>query len=185
MKNERMCNIVKDLLPLYIDDLCSEDSKQMVEEHIKGCDECKRALELMKDGESEVATNFSRMDETDEQLMKRVSKDINKKTKRFKKISIACLGMVVVLLFGLFAPVVSVSSQEFKVSVENFDKSQCSIDDQAEVIENFEEDTIFLNDPDETNDSEKYRRIIIPFGEAMATIKETIIRINNVIARPV
>ena len=29
------CNIIEDLLPLYIDDMVSEDSRQLVEEHLK------------------------------------------------------------------------------------------------------------------------------------------------------
>lgn len=38
MKNN--CDIVKDLLPLYIDDVCSDDSKKFVELHLSSCDEC-------------------------------------------------------------------------------------------------------------------------------------------------
>lgn len=34
------CNIIKDLLPLYIDDVLSDDSKKAVEEHIKKCAVC-------------------------------------------------------------------------------------------------------------------------------------------------
>lgn len=41
------CNIVKDLLPLYIDDVCSEESKKLVEEHLKECKECQRELEKL------------------------------------------------------------------------------------------------------------------------------------------
>ena len=29
------CNIIEDLLPLYVDDMVSEDSRQLVEEHLK------------------------------------------------------------------------------------------------------------------------------------------------------
>lgn len=42
---EKTCEIIKDLLPLYIDGVCSEDSKNAVEEHIKTCEDCKRELE--------------------------------------------------------------------------------------------------------------------------------------------
>ena len=42
------CNIVKDLIPLYIDGCCSEESEKVVEEHIGDCDDCKRLLEDMK-----------------------------------------------------------------------------------------------------------------------------------------
>lgn len=34
------CSVVKDLLPLYIDDVCSAESKELVEEHLKQCKEC-------------------------------------------------------------------------------------------------------------------------------------------------
>ena len=42
------CDIIKDLLPLYIDECCSEDSKRLVEEHIGGCADCRRAYNEMR-----------------------------------------------------------------------------------------------------------------------------------------
>lgn len=42
------CNIVKDLIPLYIDGCCSTESKEVVEEHIQDCDDCKKLFENMK-----------------------------------------------------------------------------------------------------------------------------------------
>ena len=42
------CNIVKDLLPLYIDGCCSEESEKIVKEHIRDCDDCNKLLEDMK-----------------------------------------------------------------------------------------------------------------------------------------
>ena len=42
------CNIVKDLIPLYIDGCCCEESDKVVEEHIRDCGDCKRLLEDMK-----------------------------------------------------------------------------------------------------------------------------------------
>ena len=38
------CNIVKDLIPLYIDGCCSEESKKIIKEHIESCDACKTIL---------------------------------------------------------------------------------------------------------------------------------------------
>ena len=35
------CEIIRDLLPLYVDDVCSEKSKDMIEEHLRGCEECR------------------------------------------------------------------------------------------------------------------------------------------------
>ena len=35
------CRIIEDVITLYAEDLCSEDSKKMVEEHIKTCESCR------------------------------------------------------------------------------------------------------------------------------------------------
>ena len=41
------CEIIKDLLPLYADDVCSEESRKLVAEHIAKCSECRAELEKM------------------------------------------------------------------------------------------------------------------------------------------
>lgn len=41
------CNVVKDLIPLYIDDCCSEESAKIVKEHIENCPCCKELYESM------------------------------------------------------------------------------------------------------------------------------------------
>ena len=43
------CEIIKDMLPLYYDNVCSDDSKRMVEEHLSDCDNCKMELEKIQD----------------------------------------------------------------------------------------------------------------------------------------
>lgn len=42
------CEIVKDLLPSYIDGLTSTESNSEIEEHLKTCQECKDVLDQMK-----------------------------------------------------------------------------------------------------------------------------------------
>lgn len=42
------CSIVDDLLPLYLENDCSEDSKVALEEHLKQCPACSEKLERMK-----------------------------------------------------------------------------------------------------------------------------------------
>jgi hypothetical protein len=42
------CNIVKDLLPLYVDGALSAESKRMVEEHLQICKECSGERERME-----------------------------------------------------------------------------------------------------------------------------------------
>ena len=47
------CEIIRDLLPLYADDVCSIESKKIVENHLKNCNECKEILETIKKDEKE------------------------------------------------------------------------------------------------------------------------------------
>lgn len=39
------CEVIRDLLPLYHDNVCSEDSRRLVDEHLATCSKCKLELE--------------------------------------------------------------------------------------------------------------------------------------------
>lgn len=47
---ELNCSIIRDLLPLYVEGLASEESAELINEHIKSCPECQKELEAMKSG---------------------------------------------------------------------------------------------------------------------------------------
>ena len=53
------CEIIKDLIPLYIDGCCSKESERTVEEHLKGCSECKMLFEEMKEPTDIIAASES------------------------------------------------------------------------------------------------------------------------------
>lgn len=42
------CEIIKDMLPLYCDSICSEETKAAVEEHLTDCTSCSEELKKMK-----------------------------------------------------------------------------------------------------------------------------------------
>ena len=50
------CNIVDDLLPLYIDGGCTAESAALVEEHLKECSSCQEKLHRMQSGDFEPHT---------------------------------------------------------------------------------------------------------------------------------
>lgn len=54
------CEVIMDLLPLYHDGVCSEKSREMVEEHLMECESCKKALMEIRKEIS--APNVSRQD---------------------------------------------------------------------------------------------------------------------------
>ena len=42
------CEVIRDILPLYADDACSEKSRQMVDEHLEECSACREELERIR-----------------------------------------------------------------------------------------------------------------------------------------
>ncbi|SHO53288.1 DUF4825 domain-containing protein [Anaerocolumna xylanovorans] len=104
---EKTCDIIKDLLPLYIDGVCSEDSKRAVEEHIEGCESCKRELESYK-GE------ISAVDRQEEEVIKKISS--RWKRSKTKALLTGILAMAVVIVFGISALLYSVTTRAVKDS---------------------------------------------------------------------
>lgn len=45
------CSVIQDLLPSYADDICSEDTRELVQEHVAECVQCRERLEQMKNTE--------------------------------------------------------------------------------------------------------------------------------------
>lgn len=81
--NKIPCNVIRDLIVLYEDDVCSDESRQMIEEHIAGCEECRRLCRMAQSGLPPVALREEnrRDDDVDEflALAKRACKKLEKK----------------------------------------------------------------------------------------------------------
>lgn len=93
MRNE--CNIIRDILPLYIDEIVSEDTISFVEEHLEKCAACRAELENMKAPNAlEKAVSDTRA--TDEKPLKTFAKKWNRK----KHIVISAF-MIVLLIAAL------------------------------------------------------------------------------------
>ena len=41
------CNVIADLLPLYVDECCSEESSKLVREHLETCEACRKTHSAM------------------------------------------------------------------------------------------------------------------------------------------
>ena len=48
MKNSKDCDIVRDLLPNYIENLTGENTNKYIENHIKECENCSQLLNKMR-----------------------------------------------------------------------------------------------------------------------------------------
>ena len=80
------CEVIRDLLPLYADDVCSETSRGLVEEHLQECPDCSAMLEKLRSHEIETD-----LQEEKEQV-------IEYQAKRFRRRS-ATVGSVVSGIF--------------------------------------------------------------------------------------
>lgn len=95
------CDIIKDILPLYIDDVVSDDTKNMVEEHLQSCEECRKEVLLLgKDIVVPIAVEAQR---AEVKVLKRL-----KKHYKNKKIITVVLSVILAIgiLNGIYAALV-------------------------------------------------------------------------------
>ena len=43
------CNVIKDLLPLYVDECCSDESAKLIAEHLEKCEDCRGMYNQMRE----------------------------------------------------------------------------------------------------------------------------------------
>ena len=65
------CNVIKDILPLYVEDMVSTDTKEFVSEHLEHCAECHAEFERMRN-----STKFVPDIDTNIVPLKRIKKDL-------------------------------------------------------------------------------------------------------------
>lgn len=85
-QNDRDCKIVQDLLPNYVEDLTEEVTNEYIEEHLKTCSNCRKALENMN-GEIEV-------EEVHQEKEIQYLKNIRKRVKR--TIALSCTLIIII-----------------------------------------------------------------------------------------
>ncbi|MBQ8597401.1 MAG: zf-HC2 domain-containing protein [Lachnospiraceae bacterium] len=74
MNNNISCDVILDLLPLYEDGCCSEQSQKLVEEHLKECADCKKKVQQYQ----ESLLPESIQSEVDEEVIKKGIQKINR-----------------------------------------------------------------------------------------------------------
>lgn len=92
MKNE--CDIVGDLLFSYNDGILSNNSKKLVEEHLKQCEKCKKNLEEIR------KEDYEKKQVKEIDFLKSIRKNINK---RNIIIAIVFIILIIVVLFNIQA----------------------------------------------------------------------------------
>ena len=89
------CGIIKDLLPIYIEELCTSESKKIVEEHLEECSDCKQHYLQMKSFGDGVCNEKNEDDKAFLESLKKVKKQI-----KLKHIFISLMTVAVVSAFA-------------------------------------------------------------------------------------
>ncbi len=100
MKHPVSCNIIQDLMPLYVEELTSELSNSEINNHLDNCKECRKKYHSMK---------FS-MDEKkpEENETEKPEIDYLKKIKVYQKRNLI-LGSIISFLFGMTLPLLIIA----------------------------------------------------------------------------
>lgn len=161
------CGIIRDLLPLYIDDVCNEESKQAVENHLSECEKCSNYYESMKSTEGFVAKeNDNSEDMKMANNLKNVKSKINKKIRNIVLGAVAAMVFVIVgvtLLFNVALKEVSTDDVIVSANVYSFEEL---IENSASNVPNSESVTIYSDDSD---NSQKIEVRIPEIGEITVT----------------
>ena len=92
------CSVVRDLLPLYIEDMVSTETAQYINEHLKNCNECQTELANLREGaelSTVEATPVTRSE--DAKPFKKMMKRMNR---QFYSIAYAAIIFLIFLGFG-------------------------------------------------------------------------------------
>lgn len=111
MEEKKLCKMVEDLLPLYTEEMCSQETSAIVEEHIAQCASCMEKYEnyqqeletMMENGQAE------RKEQTEKELqpMRKVKRKLRKSrwlARILAFILIVVVGKVAMMTYGQFHP---------------------------------------------------------------------------------
>lgn len=117
MKIELPCEVIRDLLPNYVDGLASRKTVEVVKTHLDQCKACHNIYSSMKE-ESEGVKNVVSLGEDEKMLFKKINHKVNKKVRLAIAIGIASVIFVLgatQLLFNV--PIKAIKPSDVKVAV--------------------------------------------------------------------
>ncbi len=96
MNNE--CSIVRDLLPLYYENMVNDDTAQFVKEHLKNCTDCSSELEKLKAEKNSSEASLAERT-SDAEVITGVKKKIRKRKWTAVTVIVACILIVCILIY--------------------------------------------------------------------------------------
>lgn len=168
------CEMIKDLLPLFEDEVCSEESRRAVEEHLQSCEECRSyAAALHRNHTLAPAAP----DEGDSQMaasLRRVRKKLDRRKRRMLAGALAAVVVVAAAYQALFVlPLKSVSLKDISVSAEVYPISELektlASDGEVQIFADEENESVTIS-KGETDNSEAYTVVIPALSDKEITL---------------
>lgn len=146
--NSVSCNVIQDLMPLYIEHMCSAESRKIVEKHMAECESCRQLFCAYTD--ETIVKKVSHTEahtESDENEFHQILKNVESKVmKRVTVIATIVISFAVAIGIINFVPMFPASYEDAAVNVAvNEENDRIDIDTaQVRLQENEVEDTIVL-----------------------------------------
>lgn len=87
------CEMIRDLIPLYYDGACSEESRKAVEEHIRNCPSCRAFFQSLSEADTDVFV-------PEEEIRKADSfRSLKKKLRIRQAVAAVCTVILIAILF--------------------------------------------------------------------------------------
>lgn len=91
------CNIIQDVLPLVVEDLASEDTVELVNEHIKKCSKCSKEYEELKASK----TNFQAENESETIPLKNIKRKLKNKNIYIGILSALIISLLLIIVLNI------------------------------------------------------------------------------------
>ncbi len=88
------CDVIRDLLPLYVENMVSAKSRELIEKHLAECEECQKILSQMREKEPEIIC--------DTEPIKRFRNRFRKHTITVAMISAFITVAILIIVQGIF-----------------------------------------------------------------------------------
>ena len=109
------CKVIEDMLPMYYDKVCSEDSAALIEEHLKSCPHCSQMLSDLRAG---IDIHEQKVDDI---------KPLKKIQKSYKKMKLGWLiAIICVVILTPIAFIVGAQQGEQKEQVVDYSKEEAT-----------------------------------------------------------
>lgn len=165
------CPVIRDLLPLYLDEVLSAESMTAVEQHLTECEGCRAYCEQMRSGE--IKTKASPDERRMAESLRRVKAKLSRRTRR---IIAASLAAALLLIGGYYTL--------FNVPLKSLKPSDVSMTASIYPMEELRDDTAI---PDGTvsitlgDDDSAYATIVVP-GFGNLEVSEDVIKEDSYVS---